>query len=295
MEQLPELVLCHIGSFLSTKDCASCHLASSVLRPICNSIKRHYFDYSNQVLSEKLLYISAVMPCLESCEIRFVDVSEVQRAPRSCKTGAMMELLFERCSELAIDSVIEWFDENIQASVDWRDVTGNELFLRHDIHFLNTSVSCKNAHVLHNSIIGKIPVLGLAVYVKHLDLSGIDITHNKELYIFQGMRGMTKYTCTDAWKITKLIDSNLDCFNGICIESMCDMHKSRMEMIKLYCNSVYQLLPLLKLVPRRMDVLLKPYSNALDVIGQMKRAGFDQVSYLYQAFKPGVFMKFVRS
>lgn len=208
MDQLPGLALSHIGSFLTTKEILACHQAAKALKPVCQGVTSHTVKINTnedaESLGQLLACILAVLPWLRQIKINLNHINTVTPASKSiCVPGVLIKLKFSSiCSEAAVDSIIDWFVQEPEVSIYRICITGDERFLRHRIMRLNTSIFTRNANLLKNETISKIPMLKLTVYIEHLDLSNISVDHNRELII---NHKSSYFFCTDPWKITGLV------------------------------------------------------------------------------------------
>ena len=269
MEQLPCLVLSHIGSFLNTKETLACNQAAKALKPVCQGVTSHTVKINTNKnadnLRQLLASVFASLPCLKRIIINLNYIDAVTPAPKSINTpGVLIELNFTAlCSEMAVDSVIEWFEQEPEVSINRIGITGKEAFLRHPILRLNMSITSQNADVLNNKVIVKIPRLIVTVYTDHLDLSGISVDHNQALMVYHDYR--SKFTCTDPWKITDLVYDTLydrsrcafDLFESMRQDPMMSK-SSRMKQVFVHGDIDIPQLHLRNLLPKSVKWLIQP-------------------------------------
>ena len=294
MDLFPDLVLSHIGSFLTVKECVACHLATRILKPVCQGVTTHTVkiddNESAESLGQLLASVFASLPCLKKIKIIMNHVNTVTPAPKSISMpGVFIELSVNAvCSDAAVDSVIEWFEQEPEISIDWICIKGTEKFLRHRIARLNTSISTSNVDALNSKVIGRIPRLVLNMYTHHLDLSNISVDHNIELIIYQNLRS---FSCTDPWKITDLVyDTSwypFDLFESIRRDPM--MSKSS-RMKQVFVNGevnipqslsrIKSCLHLGRLVPKSVKWLVQPSGpNVIATFQDLKAVGADSICY----------------
>lgn len=294
MDILPEPLLNYIGSFLDAKDCASCRLASPKLSQICYGVKDFVFAIANaeagQHLAQKLKSISSVFPCLKRCKIYCSRILNAQGAERSITMpGVEIELVFDKCIEDAVDTMIGWFSEVPKVSLNWSTITGSEPFLRHRIFSLNTYINKENANLFKAGPVCKIPNLSIRINTAYLDLSGIDTSCNKELVLCLGPQNIT--TCLSAWKITQIV---LDC--NSCWEAYESVAKSMHANRSVKYPRLYQVIffdytlqqlglnlihPTAYMLPQNVRWLIKPMpQGTLVLINQLRAAGRSSIFYL---------------
>ena len=294
MEQLPCLVLSHIGSFLNIKETLACHLAAKALKPICQGVTSHTVkindNESAESLGQQLTCILAALPCLKKIKIIINHVETVTPAAKSIRiSGVLIELKFNSiCSEAAVDSIIDWFEQEPEVSIDRICITGKETFLRHPIMRLNTSISTRNADLLKNETISRIPILKLAIYIDHLDLSSISLDHNRELVVHHKS---SHFFCTDPWKITRLVYDISGYKWASMFESMRQdpMMSKSSRMKQVIVNGDIDIpslsreepcVHLGKLLPKSVNWLVQPNGPiVIAIIQDLKKVGVDSLGY----------------
>lgn len=302
MHRLPREMFAHIGAFMSVHDRRTCLETSKTFCNVSDTYTYHILDMTNDNIIDRLHrlpltleYILQVKPKLEKYELRLNNISIRTTASTLAlpRTHIPMCISLNDCNFLAVKSLLDAaYDKDhgntdINITLKQLDIYGIYEWYDSASHirpsslytYLNDIMVGPKHAISHPMVVhAQELIFDAFVLSMPLDLTEIDINVNKKLAVCMH----NDVPIVDAYKVTHLMISVLDCVQRIVSSFTSERHQLRLEAIFVYTEVVMMsLLGLAKFVPKTTQFkILVRSPRAIGFIHALKQIGIQEISYI---------------